>query len=218
MSSISFNSKSTKWNQLSNFYGGVEFMYQQGALNGAEALFAKFQTCNSEEFIHYIKLLQPGKKWTSLKEKYWFNKTEPIRGILAKLTAGARTNPKRMRAIRELAPDFSCRPLRTIDKKKDTMLRALRVKFSKPKYANILLSTGTRTLHEKPMRGNGAKSLWTYKVDKAGNEHGQDFLGQLLMIVREELVEQQQKTKRNKKRKMERESEGCTQHKNTRTS
>ena len=41
-------------------------------------LFEDFKDCNKNEFIEFLKLLQPGKKLT----KYWFDGDEPIRGIL----------------------------------------------------------------------------------------------------------------------------------------
>lgn len=36
-------------------------------------------------------MLQPKKKWTPTKEKYWTNDCEPIPCILAKLTGGGAT-------------------------------------------------------------------------------------------------------------------------------
>ena len=35
--------------------------------------------------MEWLKLLQPGKKWTEKKERYWFYDAEPIRGILAQM-------------------------------------------------------------------------------------------------------------------------------------
>lgn len=186
--SIHFNSKSShKWHILSNFYGSVEFEYQQSvAVKGVDKLFAEFQTCDSKQFLHYLKLLQPKKKkWTPLMEAYWFRGGEPIRGILAKLVAGARDNPRRFKVIKNLIPEFTILPEATVQEKKDAMLRTLRKKFRHPQYRNLLLSSGSRAIHEKPMRGKGG--LWTYMVDKAGNKYGDDLLGQLLMQVRQEL-------------------------------
>ena len=60
------------------------------------------------------------------------------------------------------------------------MLKLLKIKFSKKEYAEALLSTGDAILHEKPIRGR--PNSWTYKDGQGG-----DWLGQLLMIVREEL-------------------------------
>ena len=55
-------------------------------------LFDKFETCNNEQFIYYLKELQPEKKnWTNAKLNYWFyidyndGQNKPIKGILSKL-------------------------------------------------------------------------------------------------------------------------------------
>jgi predicted NAD-dependent protein-ADP-ribosyltransferase YbiA (DUF1768 family) len=146
-------------------------------------------TCDRNQFIKYLKLLQPDKTWTQKKETYWFRDHRPIRGILAKLVAGARTNPRRFKVIKKLAPGFTIRPEATVEQKKRAMLRALREKFRHPQYGDLLLSSGYRALHEKPMRGNGSNSLWTYKVDTKNCAHGGDLLGKLLMQVRQELAE-----------------------------
>lgn len=201
MSDIYFNSKSqSEWYPLSNFYGNVELHYQQSvAVNGVDELFAKFQTCDSQQFVNYLKCLQPGKTWTSAKEQYWFRDGEPIRGILAKLVAGARTNPGRTSPIQRLAHNFTIRPEATVGQKTDVMLQALRKKFRQPQFRDLLLSTGSRTLHEKPIRGNGSNSLWTYKVDKNGNAHGGDLLGKLLMQVRQELAQPTSSQNRHKR-------------------
>ena len=68
----------------------------------------------------------------------------------------------------------------TDNEKKELMLKLLRKKYVKREYRDALLSTGDAILHEKPMRGNA--NNWTYK-----NGSGGDWLGQLLMKVREEL-------------------------------
>ena len=92
---IIFNSKSTRYFLLSNFYGGVEIDYMKDRYNDPEVkkLIESFETCDNEKFIYYLKILQPGKKWTEAKINYWFKnidgKKEPIRGVLAKLVGGA---------------------------------------------------------------------------------------------------------------------------------
>lgn len=191
MADIYFNSKSDhKWRKLSNFYGGAEFEYQsEVAVGGVDELFADFQKCDSTRFLNVLQQIQPKKKtWTPKKKEWWFTKDgQPIRGILAKIVAGARTNTKRMRVIKELAPNFSIRPEATVQEKKDAMLRALRKKFRHPQYRDLLLSSGSRVIHEMPMRGNGSNSLWTYKIGQDGKAYGGNLLGQLLMQVRQEL-------------------------------
>ena len=47
-------------------------------------------------------------------------------------------------------------------------------KYNENKYKELLLSTGDKILHEKPMRGKGDD--WTYP--------GGDLLGKLLMEIR----------------------------------
>ena len=41
-------------------------------------LFEDFETCDAEKFIYYLKVLQPGKKWTDKKLSYWFKNGQPI--------------------------------------------------------------------------------------------------------------------------------------------
>ncbi len=56
------------------------------------------------------------------------------------------------------------------------MLKLLRIKFADPKMRDMLLSTGDKQLHEV---GRGRKNPWI--------RSGKDWLGQLLMQVREEI-------------------------------
>jgi predicted NAD-dependent protein-ADP-ribosyltransferase YbiA (DUF1768 family) len=51
------------------------------------------------------------------------------------------------------------------------------VKFAKPFFREILLSTGDRVLHERPLRGKG--NDWTYP--------GEDKLGKMLLKLRAEI-------------------------------
>ena len=78
------------------------------------------------------------------------------------------------------------KPVLSFEEKKDLMLKCLKDKFIKGedkynknkynenKYKELLLSTGDKILHEKPMRGKGDD--WTYP--------GGDLLGKLLMEIR----------------------------------
>ena len=70
---IIFNSKSTRYFLLSNFYGGVEINYMKDRYNDPEVkeLIESFETCDNDQFIYYLKKLQPGKKWTE-----WTNWTK----------------------------------------------------------------------------------------------------------------------------------------------
>ena len=54
----------------------------------------------------------------------------------------------------------------------------MRKKYSIEPYRSLLLNTGSRELHEKPIRGSG--NNWTLP--------GSDWLGLLLMEIREEIT------------------------------
>lgn len=189
---IIFNSKSTRYFLLSNFYGGAEINYMKDRYNDPEVkkLIESFETCDNEKFIYYLQILQPEKKWTVAKVNYWFKnidgKKEPIRGILAKLVGGAVKNTPLMKKRREivkslagLPKDFelSIKEDLDSDSKKQLMYKCLIDKFSKEKYKRLLLSTKNSDIHEKPMRGSNE---WTYP--------GNDWLGQLLIKIRDEEI------------------------------
>lgn len=189
MSGIYFNSKSkAPFCYLSNFYGGVESCYQQHTKIGgadAAALFRRFRECGTAEFIRLLMALQPQKKnWTERQKSYWMRDGRPIRGILSKLAAGASNNKRRLLAMKKLAPKLVMKPPKSEAEKRRVMLACLRTKYRKKPFRDILLSTGDRSLHEKPMRGKGEGNLWT-KHEKSGA--GKDLLGRLLMQVRKEL-------------------------------
>ena len=189
---IIFNSKSSRYFLLSNFYGGVEINYMKDRYNDPQVkeLIESFETCDNDKFIYYLKKLQPGKEWTEAKINYWFKnidgRKEPIRGILAKLVGGAVKNTSLMKKRREiikslvgLPKDFELSIKEPLDavSKKQLMYKCLIEKFSKEKYKRVLLSTKISDIHEKPMR---ASNEWTYP--------GNDWLGQLLMKIRDEEI------------------------------
>ena len=187
---IIFNSKTKENFLLSNFYGGSEICYMKDRFINPEIkeLFDDFENCDSTKFIFYLKKLQPNKTWTKAKLEYWFKdingKKEPIRGILAKLVGTSvkdtPTGKKRLKIIKDLVNiegDIIIKKNLSAKEKKELMYDCLKTKFSKEKYKKILLNTGTSILHEKPMRGKGDD--WTYP--------GNNWLGELLMKVREEL-------------------------------
>lgn len=197
---IYFNSKSKENWKLSNFYGGVEANYMKDRFLDKEVkqLFHIFETSDKETFIEYLKILQPNKKdWTEAKLKYWMKNDEPIRGILSQLVGTAvkdtAAGKKRLKIIKQLAGiegDLKIKSNTTDKEKQDFMLTLLRKKYSKKEFADALLSTGDAILHEKPMRGR--PNNWTYK-----NGEGGDWLGKLLMQVREELKSKKQKKNKN---------------------
>lgn len=178
---ITFNSKSKEYYLLSNFYGGVEASYMSQRFENPEIkqLFKKFESCNKDEFLEYLKKLQPEKKTTN----FWFKNGEPIRGILSKLVGNSvkdgKNYKKRLEAIKELTgvEEIKINPTLSNEKRNELMSSCLRKKFSQKKYRDVLLSTGNSELHERPMRG--LKSEWTYP--------GGDLLGKLLIQIREEI-------------------------------
>jgi hypothetical protein len=199
MQAIHFNSKTFKngFQGLSNLMGGAEFDYM-GARFPQQAMrdvFESLKSCDRETFLEWLQVLQPGKKWTPAKLKYWFTSDgEPIRGILAQLLGsmvrrkGGKLTPtskRRQKVVREklglviivIAPELSD------DNKKSFMKECLRKKYSMDPYRSLLLDTGSAELHEKPIRGSG--NSWTLP--------GCDWLGQLLMEIREEIITESSK-------------------------
>lgn len=192
MQEIEFNSKSKENWKLSNFYGGVECAYMKDRFldKEIELLFDRFESSSKEEFISYLKRLQPNKKdWTEAKLNYWIREDEPIRGILSQMVGTSvkdtAVGRKRMKIVKEMAgisreTKLIIKPNTTDEEKKELMLKLLRKKFAKKEYRDALLSTEDAKLHEKPLRGK--PNNWTYK-----NGEGGDWLGELLMKVREEI-------------------------------
>jgi len=203
MTAIHFNSKTFKngFQGLSNLMGGAEFDYMSARFpqQTVKELFTELRNCDRETFLEWLQILQPDKKWTPKKLAYWFTPYgEPIRGILAQLLGSmvrrkadklTPTSRRRQKVVCEklgldsieVAPELS-------DKnKKAFMKECLRKKYSMEPYRSLLLSSGSGSadLHEKPLRGNG--NNWTYKKTN-GVIYGKDWLGQLLMEIRAEIV------------------------------
>jgi predicted NAD-dependent protein-ADP-ribosyltransferase YbiA (DUF1768 family) len=188
---IYFNSKSKKFNELSNFYGGVEACYMSDRFLDVEVkeLFETFEslTNDKDKFIMYLKELQPEKKkWTDRQLTYWVDsKGVPITGILSKLLGGSvkpgRTCKKRLSIVKNIVglSVLSIKPILSHEEKVELMMKCLRKKYSIKRYKDLLLSTGDAILHEKPMRGRGDD--WT------SGPGGHDLLGNLLMKIRDEL-------------------------------
>ena len=189
MSEIIFNSKSKEYSSLSNFYGGVECEYMKDRFLDKEVkdLLDKFEVCDKEEFIWYMKRLQPNKKdWSDRQLEYWIRDGKPIRGVLCQLVGTSvrdtATGKRRLKIIKELVglKELNIKGNTTDEEKKELMLNLLRRKYSIDEYRDVLLSTGDAILHEKPLRGR--TNNWNYKDGNGG-----DWLGELLMIVRCEL-------------------------------
>lgn len=189
--SIIFNSKSKNYYQLSNFYGGVEIAYMKARFQNPEILqlFDEINTCTIEKFIYYLKILQPEKKWSDKQLNYWIRTNsdgtkEPIRGILAKLIGTSvkdtPTGKKRLKIIKNLLQidgEIKINRELNLDEKKEFMLKCLIEKYNSEPYKSLLLSTGNKKIHEKPMRGSG--DLWTHP--------GGNLLGTLLEIIRDQI-------------------------------
>lgn len=188
---IFFNSKSKNYYKLSNFFGGVEACYMKDRFKDLEVqeLFNKFENASYDEFIYYLKTLQPEKKvWSKAQLDYWSKKEGltqiPIKGILSKLVGTAvkdtSTAKKRLEIIKNLTglSNITIKSNLSDKDKKKLMLECLRKKYKIKEYRDILLSTGESVLHEKPLRGSGDN--WTYP--------GGDWLGQMLMIIRQEII------------------------------
>ena len=174
--------------------GGSEFDYMSARFpqQAMKDLFESLKNCDKKTFLEWLQILQPDKKWTEKKLKYWFTPMgEPIRGILAQLLGtmvrhshktGKLTNTakRRQAVVRkklslvsiEVAPELS------EDGKRDVMKECLRKKYGTEPYRSLLLSSGSAVLHEKPIRGGG--NSWT--------SPGGDWLGQLLMEIRADIT------------------------------
>ncbi len=205
MTTINFNSKHSNpggYSELSNFYGGAEFEYMAPRFIQSEItrLFDHLETCNNDEFWRWLQILNPKgtekKPATQAQKDFWFTKGGledgiPIRGIAAQLlgTMVRPTAEKRRKAAmaRLDIPSVKVNPELSDDEKKAWMRVCLQHKFADPHFRDLLLSTGDAILHEIPLRGNGANNNWTYKVGKDGQAYGKDWLGQLLMEIRDEL-------------------------------
>ena len=185
MADIHFNSKTFKngFQGLSNLMGGAEFDYMGARFphQAMKDLFTELKNCERETFLEWLQILQPGKKWTEKKLAYWFTPDgEPIRGILAQLLGSmvrrkadklTGTSKRRQKVVREklgLAA-IDVLPELSADDKRRFMKECLRKKYSLEPYRSLLLSTDSRELHEKPIRGSG--NSWTLP--------GGDWLGQI---------------------------------------
>lgn len=194
---IVFNSRSSadnnRWCGLSNFYGGVEFEYIAQRYSGdvAKLLFDMDQS-DAEQFLKYLKQLQPNKKWTERKEAYWFREGEPICGILAKLVGNAVKDPKRMKVLQSMVDKVVTCPEVSDGQKLQQMAFCLEHKYALEPWRSLLLATGDAIIHEKPLRGNGQYNNWTYHrtTDKQCKSviYGGDWLGKMLMWVRGNIV------------------------------
>ena len=212
-SSIYLNSKRSckdgKYTYLSNFHGMVECLYQQTKWNDpiiASCYNSIYNRChdNVEEFLKCLKALQPFKKFTPNKEKFWLTKkNKPIIGILFKLMQGAAKKRNKESDIRlefilretkcpKLPESGSLEMTKYLflfrekylhvqlptDVKLVVMVKCMLCRYKHDDMGRqLLLSTGSQFLHEVPMRGK--PSLWTFKDGEGGN-----LFGKALMVTR----------------------------------
>lgn len=202
---INFNSKSSDYSELSNFYGGAEFEYMVQRFSQSEMtrLFDHLETCDNDEFWRWLQILNPKgskkKPVTQRQMDFWFTKGGlkdgiPIRGIAAQLL-GTMVRPTAIKRRKAVAKELGLDTIKvndelSDDEKKAWMKVCLQHKFADPHFRALLLSTKDAILHEIPLRGKGGNNNWTYKVFK-GQAYGENWLGQLLMEIRDEWKEDQ---------------------------
>lgn len=188
---IAFNCKcarNRRYRELSAEYGGVLFEYEGARFLDPEVidLFRRMQGYNSTEFVDALRWLQPEKRWTTRKELFWFDGVQPIRGVLATLlgtmTEKTPTGEQRRQLVTKSfgLRHISVHPPLTDDQKRQIMLRALRRKFTVPRYRALLLSTGDAVLHQTPVVSE--PDMWTWRKGKGG-----DWMGKLLTQIRNEI-------------------------------
>ena len=188
---ICFNCKRAdlvKYKKLANEFGGVLFEYEGNRFLDGEIvdLFRRLKTCNRTEFVDTLRWLQPEKRWTDRKEQFWLDNGEPIHGVLASLlgvmtqetpTAKARRQivAKEFRLYHISINEHPSEPMR-----ERMMLHAMRRKFQKKEFRELLLSTENAILHQTPIVGEPDE--WTWKNGKGG-----DKIGKMLIQIRNEL-------------------------------
>lgn len=198
---IWFNSKSKEFRKLSNFYGDSEFEYHKKKFihpsQTVPKLFDKLlNECKKgrEHFVSVLKEIMPKKKWTEKKENYWMSNGEPIYGIVAKVVMNMikRINLRKtgfkqdIIVLTDIANKRQIK-LRNSHLKIDedsyikAMKHALSVKYKKPEYRELLLSTGNAVLHELATRGS-LHGTWCLNRKTMT---GSDLLGKMLMEHRE---------------------------------
>ncbi len=195
MDTINFNSKRSSprgYNELSNFYGGVEYEYmaQRFPQSKITALFDHLETCDNVKFWRWLQILNPKgtkkKPVTQAQKDFWFTEGgiedgKPIRGIAAQLLGTMvrpSTEKRRKRVNKELGlTNIEINnELSDIDKRR-WMKVCLEHKYADPYFRDLLLKTGNAVLHEVPLRGYGGKFVtkkngerkrvennWTYKI------------------------------------------------------
>jgi len=204
--------KEKKYRRLSNFFGDVERRYQLEKFGNNEKIKIAYEKLkeeakDTEKFKEIIVKLQPSKKFTERKLKYWFDedKVTPIDGILFKLMQGVIPKPgvkmtekqekiwtgfceitKCEVGTEELVEILSKVPQMTVEEKKTLMIKCQYEKYKEGYYKELLLSTVGQELIEIPLRGGGhPDSLWSQ-----GKNGGKNLCGKCLMEVRDLIMQE----------------------------
>ena len=178
-------------------------MWERCSERDAAGEYSEFQRC--------LAGLQPSKKWTPAKKRFWFREGRPILGILFKLAQGAvkdgREGNRRLEFLLQQDP-ATCESLGVAavgripthrleavrkeylrgqmeeDEKLQVMVECMWARFTRDAPAReLLLSTGSRFIYERPLRGEAG--LWTLRLEP---RQGKNLFGRALMCVRDMLV------------------------------
>lgn len=162
------------YNKFSNFYV-VDIEMPEGTFPSVEHYFQgmKFIPEDREKFTK-------GGLFDKQSTRNWPEKVS--KGIVAK-SAGSKSGTRTHgMTLVENALDQNAAKIR--------MKNALKVKFSKEVFRNLLLETGESLLVHIPM--GGTVDFWTGKIDKdTGELVGENTMAALLMEVRQELKEEE---------------------------
>lgn len=174
---ITFHSRvKAPYNKFSNFYE-VDIEMAEGIFPSVEHYFQgmKFIPKDRERFT----------KGGIFDEPATTNWPENVsKGIVAKSAGSKSGTAKHGMTLTEDALNQDAAKIR--------MKKALQVKFDKEPFRSLLLETGDKLLVHIPMRGK--VDVWTGKIDKeTGELVGENTMAALLMEVRHELREQEEK-------------------------
>ena len=204
--------KPGRYRELSNLFGPVEWAYQRAKFKEGSLVYSwltegeeksRARTWTRGEF----DAARAAMKHTGKSDSYVTPDGYIAAGLLAQFTSQIAKDPTSLLARQRLAHIYgrkfsekdaeqwhaqNVNPPLSDEDKYAFMLQLLRDKYSTDEYnRNLLISTGSLTLHEA--RGRGAPGDWAYqplteKGKEKGFDEGKDWLGQLLMKVRGELT------------------------------
>jgi hypothetical protein len=212
--------KSGPFRKLSNLFGPVEWKYQQAKFQKGSAVYDFLEdglqkTLNGsfrlDEFAAVLKAMGHDGKL----ESYVDSDGALATGLIAQMTSLIARNPESPLALKRLtyimklpkkitqadALDWHGKHVNPAldDEKANELMQGLLVeKYAIPEYADLLRSTGTMELHEAKGRGKPNKWEWqmqllTQEQEAAGFTRGGDVLGKLLMKVRSNILEAEER-------------------------